>query len=63
METLTWFGGKAGVVSASDPEKLLHLLSASETFCGLESGLRPVTRREANRDGCWCETCLQKAQS
>ena len=63
MTTLTWFGGKAGVVRNDDPEKLLHLLEGRpETFCGLSAKLRPITTREANRDGCWCETCFRSAQ-
>lgn len=65
-ETLTWFGGMAGVVVNADPEKRLHLIDEKEgataTLCGIYVGFRPVTRREADRDGCWCETCFERAQ-
>ena len=62
---LTWFGGKRGVVQLSDPELRLHLSPSRgrDTLCGLSDGLRAVTLREANRDGCWCETCLRIGQS
>ena len=58
-ETLTWFGGHAGVIYTPDLSRQLHLIDDyGMTFCGISSELRPVTKREAMRDGCWCTACL-----
>ena len=62
---LTWFGGHEGVIYTPDLSRRLHLIDDfGMTFCGVSSDLRPVTRREANRDGFdhWCETCFRAAQ-
>lgn len=61
-ETLTWFGGHAGVMWNAD--RALHLIeSDGTTYCKIRAGLRPVTRREANSDRVkMCPTCLARAQ-
>ena len=62
VQTLTWFGGHAGVLWNAD--RYLHLVNEDSTFCGIRDGLRPVTRREANSNNCkWCETCFNRAQA
>lgn len=62
VETLTWFGGHAGVLWNAD--RYLHLVDADTTFCGIRDGLRPVTRREANNSACkFCPTCSDRAQA